>query len=193
MKRRIVNITSGVSLLLFLVTLFVATVCQGFPLLSAARWQGDGYTYWFATDEGSFKITCGQEYREGKQFAYPAKDRLQSRTEREIFAGVRVGRSHRAGDKVYPRNLEYWWVQVPLGYFLIAFGILPAWWLPRVIRRAARSRARSKHGQCNRCGYDLRATPSRCPECGQVPPAAVGESVREALRRRQSPAPSLNR
>jgi hypothetical protein len=36
------------------------------------------------------------------------------------------------------------------------------------VLRAQRVRNRRKAGRCERCGYDLRATPERCSECGKV-------------------------
>ena len=54
----------------------------------------------------------------------------------------------------------------PLWLSATAFGILPAVWLARRWRRL-----RLRRHLCPRCGYDLRATPDRCPECGAVPEA----------------------
>jgi len=45
--------------------------------------------------------------------------------------------------------------------------VLPALWVIAYRRRRRRFRA----GLCRVCGYDLRASPGRCPECGTTSPA----------------------
>ena len=48
---------------------------------------------------------------------------------------------------------------------LVAGSLLPVGRIYRA-RRAKRGR---NLGLCLACGYDLRATPDRCPECGTIP------------------------
>jgi hypothetical protein len=63
------------------------------------------------------------------------------------------------------RTMEIGWWALILG-----FGILPGL---RLFVRCRRERKLIEIGHCANCGYDLRATPDRCPECGKVvsPPA----------------------
>lgn len=51
----------------------------------------------------------------------------------------------------------YWWL-------VAATTLLPLLWIVRRTRR----RVSAGTFACMRCGYDLRATPDRCPECGTV-------------------------
>jgi hypothetical protein len=56
--------------------------------------------------------------------------------------------------------------------FWVVAATLGALSIPRVVAlaRSWRRRSRISRGQCALCGYDLRATPDRCPECGGVAP-----------------------
>jgi len=53
--------------------------------------------------------------------------------------------------------------------FVVPFWFIAA--LTALIISAALGLRPKKHrrGLCSSCGYDLRATPHRCPECGAVP------------------------
>ena len=59
-------------------------------------------------------------------------------------------------------------VRLPPWAVVVATGTLPAVRYARHRRRRA-ARFRKARGLCPACGYDLRASPDRCPECGEVP------------------------
>jgi len=66
------------------------------------------------------------------------------------------------------RFIDYGWMTIPVWLPLVVFAIPPAAWAWHQLAR----RRRNNLGLCRRCGYDLRATPGRCPECGtQADPA----------------------
>ena len=64
------------------------------------------------------------------------------------------------------RRLDVAVGSVPWWAVFAATGALPAAWSAAAVRRRLRRRALQRRGLCHTCGYDLRATPGRCPECG---------------------------
>lgn len=74
-------------------------------------------------------------------------------------AGVRYGTGERGG------AFEYW-VAAPCWMVAAATSLLPILSVIRFLKR----RRRLQTGCCTHCGYDLRASKDRCPECGTLIP-----------------------
>jgi hypothetical protein len=71
------------------------------------------------------------------------------------------------------------WV-APFWFIALAAAALPLSWTATQWRSRIQERRRKNIGLCPACGYDLRASPDRCPECGRPARNAVkniGSSV----------------
>jgi hypothetical protein len=90
------------------------------------------------------------------------------------------------GRNGWSRKVAHWMGQAPICddvatglvvgipyWFVVAVSLAP---LALRVRRHIAARIR-RPGLCPNCGYDLRATPDRCPECGAVPPVPRGGSA----------------
>ena len=90
--------------------------------------------------------------------------------------GFAEGGSYWWTPKRNPRGMIYgsvrWW-RVRWWPIMLACAVLPALWLWS-FRRRARERRLQGSGHCVACGYDLRASEGRCPECGTEPVATGG-------------------
>lgn len=157
--------------------------------LDAAKLQSDTYEFAFGPDRklvfAHYRQTFSRvEFYEDLLRIYPAQP----------LPGWGSWERSYSGDQTYepPRNPEpvrflgvryghipkqpFWsdqrdrgwdearWMVVPLWLATALFGLAPAW----VILRKVLSKRRFAPGKCQNCGYDLRATPDRCPECGKI-------------------------
>jgi hypothetical protein len=88
---------------------------------------------------------------------------------RHTFLGIGYSRSWSVNDTDVTMDAPLWLMS-------LMTAMLPA----VALRRRLVRRRRHEPGKypCERCGYDLRATPDRCPECGMEAKESVGARVR---------------
>ena len=109
---------------------------------------------WTFSDPHDRFWTLGFWYKDPGQFhflgfVYKRGERFMNRYMRE--SGV-------VALDAYPESS----VAVPYWALVTLFALLPLFWVWRLARR----HFRRLPGHCVKCGYDLRASQDRCPECG---------------------------
>ena len=122
--------------------------------------EGEAVVTWSFGDERGEMIPRQYAYRRlPRGFAKIAIDRPQPQSTFD-FNYFRFRLAHRH------QTLSNWTAGVPYWFLCLALAAGPAWHAAGWRRRVRSERAR--RGLCPRCGYDLRATPDRCPECGEA-------------------------
>jgi hypothetical protein len=189
-RQRLFDGVAALSLLLFTaaVSLWVRSYWAGDRFFRSSFENENAWTYWTQDDVrigwGAFGFNriVQSSLRDG--FEAIAEDMLAKSPNPHAFhntwtatypdfhfrdydpatLGFKIGRFAHGRSGRRPESYGYE-IIVPFWFLAIVFAGLPGLWLFKWSRR----RKRSRIGLCSKCGYDLRATPERCPECGAVP------------------------
>jgi hypothetical protein len=163
MRRRLLNLLALLSLLVFVAVValwvrsywFVDTLTSSGATVHSIS-SHNGLLVWNSHRRDPFEqaLPWRQVYR-GRDLSY-AWDRLGGSVWNRLGFGHALGGTP-AGNPITQRVAPHW--------FLTLLAALPATLVTAV---RSRHRRRMRTGLCPTCGYDLRATPGRCPECGTV-------------------------
>ena len=197
MKRRLLNFLTLLSLLLFLVSLTAWVGSHGREAFFSYRgdheyeaWAGGGQMRLDVTFRYVTPIADADRFRDSPALGPERPDPWEAMYRGRIFgiskssraiglpAGHVFGFYYSSGQTIYgssepPLRVRgvHTEVYAPLWAFSL-FLSLPA--IGRVVRRI-RARRRPAPGHCLACGYDLRATPGQCPECGAAAISPVAQ------------------
>jgi hypothetical protein len=171
MLRRLFTLFAGLSLLLW-VAVIVFWV-RSYQVNDA--WNGD-VTYGHAVYSKEGLVTIFSRWGPPPFQSPPGSLRtsvlipIPEQPKEHLLPGFRWTERWLALDSGRPADFTFRFQRsVAVSYWLVAIlsAVIPATWL--LGWRGRRRRRRHAMGQCVACGYDLRATPERCPECGALP------------------------
>jgi hypothetical protein len=176
MKRLLLNVLTALSLLLCVavVALWGWTYDGG----AYAEWRGRRFAIGAEAERGKLtgwvqRTTAARQGPQGNEFRFrhlPAGWLMIRFDDRP----VRSSSEHSFGPVQYVvvthATATKWTLRLPAWLLGTATAVLP---VMQAFVAASRLRRGHPHlsGRCTRCGYDLRATPGRCPECGEAPRA----------------------
>jgi hypothetical protein len=182
MKHRLFTLLAAASLLLCLATagLWVRSYLTGdvVQMYRSARLLDEQTGH--LTRLAVFQVHGRLQFRNESRTISPERVRLEMEHPTRQYAKVETLYAERAGNEVWNRagfgystrvhRDPYYRDQrlyLPHWFLVLLLGLAPVAWLVRhwESREIARRR---RGGLCLHCGYDLRATPDRCPECGTV-------------------------
>ena len=130
--------------------------------------QGPEFLRYASPDHWYLSLTSGHGTVDVLYIAHwPGEPEFHTgRRDKNVFYATRYGKRFLGFGSAAQTNggrfvvIPYW--------FLVACCITIAAFSARSWRRRRRTLF---EGRCRQCGYDLRATPNRCPECGTPSPA----------------------
>ena len=198
MKRRIFNAIAVASAVLCvaMVGLWVRSYSTG----DQVAFSGSNYIFGISSNEGWLWFYKGRRFlpnRDGEGFIYrssppPVRPADRISNWNEVYTGDHAwGASYRCFVVAAWKVSSILLLLAARPLLISAESAIRKWW---------RSNNERNRGICRRCGYDLRATPERCPECGTVPdgivpsPGTLGEgegssAAASCLRHPAKPSP----
>jgi hypothetical protein len=182
-----IPVLSALSVLL-LVTVLVLWVRSPWRADLLMFYTPAGHLTGIASDETGF-LLAATDVPFGERFALSAD--VLTGTREQLTDGIRDPLFKSASERRH--LLGFHWARGTFGTTGWKFSalIVPYWAvaillavLPLIAaRRVVVGWRRTRRGQCVRCGYDLRATPDRCPECGRAAAETRGGPAQVARAR----------
>lgn len=171
------------------ISLLLCLLCAAFWLCSARN--SVGCSFYRNADEYRLQCVGGRfslmaDHNDARQYYLPANQKFLWScipvSETEIQASRKMFESRKLSFEGVALPLGYWWGSFPRDSFdysekpsrvvvgpiwplLLFTSGFPLTWTHFFLRRR-RSRSRRTRGLCRSCGFDLRASTERCPECG---------------------------